>query len=209
MADTIIMRPTDKNWLPSVKNVIQAGGLVALPTDTVYGLACDPFNDSAIQRLYRAKKRTSEKAIPILLSNLVDLDKVAVNVSSEVLNLGKAFWPGPLTIVLERHPDLPDSISPEPTIGVRIPAHPIALEILKACGPLAVSSANTSGGLDATTPQEVLVQLTGRIHLLIDGGPSLGNKPSTVMDGTRKIVRILREGPISMGDILESQKGTD
>ncbi len=208
MADTVIIRATDVDWLSSVKKVIQAGGLVAFPTDTVYGLGCDPFNTSAIQRLYRAKKRTSAKALPVLLASLNEIDKVAINITTEIMNIGKAFWPGPLTIVLEKHPDLPDSISPDPTIGIRIPAHPIALDILKACGPLAVSSANTSGGLDATTPQEVLVQLTGRIHLLIDGGPSLGNKPSTVIDGTRKLIRILREGPISMGEILASQQGT-
>ncbi len=208
MADTVIIRATDVDWLSSVKKVIQAGGLVAFPTDTVYGLGCDPFNTSAIQRLYRAKKRTSAKALPVLLASLNEIGKVAINITTEIMNIGKAFWPGPLTIVLEKHPDLPDSISPDPTIGIRIPAHPIALDILKACGPLAVSSANTSGGLDATTPQEVLVQLTGRIHLLIDGGPSLGNKPSTVIDGTRKLIRILREGPISMGEILASQQGT-
>lgn len=207
MADTVIMRATDENWLSGVKKVIEAGGLVAFPTDTVYGLGCDPFNASAIQRLYRAKKRTSDKALPVLLPSLSDLEKVAININPEILNIGKTFWPGPLTIVLEKHPDLPIAISPEPTIGIRIPAHPIALDILKACGPLAVSSANTSGGLDATTPQEVLVQLTGRIHLLIDGGPSLGNKPSTVLDGTRKILRILREGPISIEEILASQQG--
>jgi tRNA threonylcarbamoyl adenosine modification protein (Sua5/YciO/YrdC/YwlC family) len=209
MADTHIIRATDESWLLSVQKVIQAGGLVAFPTDTVYGLGCDPFNASALQRLYKAKKRTTEKALPVLIPSLADLDKVAINISPEILNIGRAFWPGPLTIVLEKHPDLPDAISPEPTIGIRIPAHPVALDILKTCGPLAVSSANTSGGLDATTPQKVLEQLTGRIHLLIDGGPSLGNKPSTVMDGTRKIVRILREGPIGISNILASQEGTE
>jgi L-threonylcarbamoyladenylate synthase len=208
MAETIVIRSTDANLLPSVKDVIQAGGLVAFPTDTVYGLGCDAFNAKAIRRLYEAKKRTMEKALPVLIPALEDLDKVALNITQETLNIGRAFWPGPLTIVMEKHPDLPDEISAGPTIGIRIPAHPVTLDILKACGPLAVSSANISGGLDTKTAKQVHEQLFGRIHLLVDGGPSLGNEPSTVIDVTRKLVRILREGPISMEEILTSQIST-
>ena len=206
MTETTVIRGTDENWLSSVAAVIQAGGLVAFPTDTVYGLGCDAFNARAIRMLYEAKRRTRGKAIPILIATLADLDQVALNVTQETLNIGKAFWPGPLTIVMEKHLDLPDEISADPTIGIRIPAHPVALDILKACGPLAVSSANVSGGLNAKTAPEVLVQLSGRIHLVVDGGPSLGSGPSTVIDVTKKLVRILRDGPISMEDILASQK---
>ncbi len=207
MAETIVIRSTDETCLPSVKNVLQAGGLVAFPTDTVYGLGCDAFNPQAIRRLYEAKRRTREKALPVLISSLGDLDRVALNVTGQTLNLGKAFWPGPLTIVMEKHAALPKEISPEPTIGIRIPAHPVALDLLKAWGPMAVSSANVSGGLDSKTAQEVLEQLSGRIHLVIDGGPSLGKEPSTVIDVTKALVRILREGPIKMEDILARQKG--
>jgi L-threonylcarbamoyladenylate synthase len=208
MTETNIIRSTDEKMLSSVTTVIRAGGLVAFPTDTVYGLGCDAFNAKAIRRLYEAKRRAREKAIPILLSTTADLDKVALNVTQEILSIGKAFWPGPLTIVIEKHHDLPEEISAEPTIGIRIPAHPVALDILKACGPLAVSSANVSGGLNAKTAPEVLEQLSGRIHLLVDGGPSLGGEPSTVIDGTRKLIRILRDGPISMEEILASQDST-
>jgi L-threonylcarbamoyladenylate synthase len=209
MTETIVIRSTDENWLSSVRNVIQAGGLVAFPTDTVYGLGCDAFNAKAISRLYQAKRRTRAKALPILLSSSADMDRVASHVTQEILSIGKAFWPGPLTIVMERHQDLPDEISAEPTIGIRIPAHPVTLDILRACGPLAVSSANVSGGLDARTAPEVLEQLSGRINLLVDGGPSLGSEPSTVIDVTRKLVRILRQGPISMEEILASQYPTE
>jgi L-threonylcarbamoyladenylate synthase len=209
MTETIVIRSTDEDWLSSVRNVIQAGGLVAFPTDTVYGLGCDAFNAKAISRLYQAKRRTRAKALPILLSSSADMDRVASHVTQEILSIGKAFWPGPLTIVMERHQDLPDEISAEPTIGIRIPAHPVTLDILRACGPLAVSSANVSGGLDARTAPEVLEQLSGRINLLVDGGPSLGSEPSTVIDVTRKLVRILRQGPISMEEILASQNPTE
>jgi L-threonylcarbamoyladenylate synthase len=206
MTETLVIRSTDENCLSSVTAVIQAGGLVAFPTDTVYGLGCDAFNAKAIRRLYEAKRRTQGKALPVLIATLADLDQVALNVTQEILNIGKAFWPGPLTIVMEKHHDLPDEISAESTIGIRIPAHPVALDILKSCGPLAVSSANVSGGLDAKTAPEVLEQLSGRIHLVVDSGPSLGSEPSTVIDVTRKLVRILRDGPISMEEILASQK---
>lgn len=206
MTQTTVIRSTDMNCLASVTQVIQAGGLVAFPTDTVYGLGCDAFNDRAIQRLYQAKKRTSKKAIPVLISKLEDLEKVASNVTPEIESICKAFWPGPLTVVMAKHQALPDQISPDPSIGIRIPAHPVALDILRACGPMAVSSANISGGLNARTAQEVLEQLSGRIHLVVDGGPSLGNEPSTVADLTKKLVRILRTGPISLEEILASQK---
>lgn len=206
MTETKIIRSTDDSMLSSVSSVIQAGGLVAFPTDTVYGLGCDAFNPKAIRRLYEAKRRSSQKAIPVLIATLEDLNKVALNITPEILSIGKALWPGPLTIVMEKHHDLPEEISNESTIGIRIPAHPVTLDILKACGPLAVSSANVSGGLNAKTAPEVLEQLTGRFNLLIDGGPSLGSEPSTVIDVTRKLVRILREGPISMEQILASQK---
>jgi L-threonylcarbamoyladenylate synthase len=204
MTKTNIIRSTDENVISSVTTVIRAGGLVAFPTDTVYGLGCDAFNANAIRKLYEAKRRTREKAIPVLIASLDDLSKVAMNISPGVLTIGKTFWPGPLTIVMEKHSDLPQEISMEPTIGIRIPAHPVTLDILRVCGPLAVTSANVSGGLDARTAPEVLEQLTGRIDLLIDGGPSLGKQASTVIDGTRKLVRILREGPISINQILGS-----
>ena len=207
MTETIVRRPSDESMLESVVNVIQAGGLVAFPTDTVYGLGCDAFNSKAIRRLYDAKRRLQEKAIPVLIPSLSDLDRVAATVTPQIMNIVKTFWPGPLTIVIEKHPDLPQEISGEPTIGIRVPAHPVALEILKACGPLAVTSANVSGGLDTTTAPEVLEQLTGRFHLLIDGGPSLGNTPSTVVDVTKPLVRVLREGPITLEEILKSQDG--
>jgi L-threonylcarbamoyladenylate synthase len=206
MTETTVIRSTDGDMLSSVTAVIQTGGLVAFPTDTVYGLGCDAFNAKAIRRLYDTKRRARDKAIPILLSTTADLEKVALNVTQEILSITKVFWPGPLTIVMEKHPNLPEEISAGPTIGIRIPAHPVALDILKACGPLAVSSANVSGGLNAKTAMEVLEQLTGRIDLLIEGGPSLGSEPSTVIDVSKKLVRILREGPISMEEILASQK---
>ncbi len=115
--------------------------------------------------------------------------------------LADRFWPGPLTLIVSRKPDLPDALSITPTIGVRVPDHPVALKLLRLAGPLAVTSANISGHENTNTAQEVLDQLGGRIHLVIDGGRTPGGVPSTVVDCTRPIPVILRAGPISMEDI--------
>ncbi len=115
--------------------------------------------------------------------------------------LAAAFWPGPLTVVVERHPDLPQNLSPLPTIGVRMPDHPIALALLNAAGPLAVTSANISNAANTASAQAVLEQLGGRISLLLDGGQTPGGTPSTVVDCTQPELKILRLGPISAEEI--------
>lgn len=179
------------------RDVLRHGGLVAFPTDTVYGLAAPAFDPSGIERLYAAKGRNSSKAIAVLLAGLADLDRVTVRLPSQARALAARFWPGPLTLVVPRHPDLPDVLSPLPTVGVRIPDHPVALRLLRAVGPLAVTSANLSGEVNTTTAEEVLAQLDGRIHLLLDGGRTPGGQPSTVVDCTTPDLRVLRAGPIS------------
>jgi len=114
------------------------------------------------------------------------------------------FWPGPLTLVVARHPSLPDNLSPLPTVGVRMPDHPVALMLLNRAGPLAVTSANVSGAPSASSAQEVFDQLQGRIPLVLDGGPTPGGVPSTVVDCTGSEPMILRQGPITMDQLLEA-----
>ena len=178
-------------------DVLEHGGLVAFPTDTVYGLAAPVFNEESIDRLYIVKGRSSEKAIAVLIGRVDDLKKVATNVNTSTLVLANHYWPGPLTMIVPRHPNLPDVLAPLPTSGVRIPDHPVALELLQTTGPLAVTSANLSGAKNACTAQQVRDQLEGRVHLIIDGGKTPGGVPSTVIECTTSEIQVLRSGPIS------------
>jgi L-threonylcarbamoyladenylate synthase len=182
-------------------DVLQHGGLVAFPTDTVYGLAALVQDVESIERLYVVKGRNTTKAIAVLLGNTEDLDQVTIDLRPEAYKIAENFWPGPLTMIVPRHPNLPDILAPLPTIGVRIPDHPVALSLLTATGPLAVTSANLSGDKNTTTAQQVYNQLEGRVHLILDGGKSPGGVPSTVIDCTSSELEVLREGPIPLKKI--------
>ncbi|HBX69372.1 MAG TPA: threonylcarbamoyl-AMP synthase [Chloroflexi bacterium] len=200
---TEIISAERSNAIHHALDVLQNGGLVAFPTDTVYGLAAPVYNVESIERLYVVKGRNSTKAIAVLLGSVEDLDKVTVDLCPNAIEVAARFWPGPLTLIVPRHPDLPEILAPLPTIGVRIPDHPVALALLQAAGPLAVTSANLSGGENTMTAQQVLDQLGGRIHLILDGGRTPGGVPSTVVDCTSPEPQVLRQGPISLEDIQE------
>ena len=177
--------------------VLSNGGLVAFPTDTVYGLGASIDDPEAIDRLYRVKDRSRSKAIPVLLGGMHDLDRVAKSVAAPARRLAERFWPGPLTLVVERQPSLPKILGPETTVGVRLPDHAVARALLLQTGPLAVTSANLSGGTNTCDAQAVLQDLGGKVELLLDGGPTPGGLPSTVVDCSGKGFPILRQGPIS------------
>jgi L-threonylcarbamoyladenylate synthase len=189
-------------------DVLRHGGLVAFPTDTVYGLASLPFDKSSIDRLFSAKGRNSDRAIAILIGELNDLDAITPGLGDVGQRLAECFWPGPLTLVVPRNPNLPDVISPDDTIGVRMPDHPVALALLRSTGPLAVTSANLSGYENSTTAQQVMDQLNGRIHLILDGGVTEGGIPSTVVDCTASNLIVLRPGPITLDEIQRELYGT-
>lgn len=198
---TEILRADHPVALQHAVDTLLNGGLVAFPTDTVYGLASLPFQSLYVDRLYIAKGRNSKRAIAILLGDASQLTRVAQDVEDYAQKIAASFWPGPLTLVVPRQPTLPDVLSTDPTVGVRIPDHPVALELLRLTGPLAVTSANLSGQENTITAQEVMAQLEGRIHLVIDGGQTPGGVPSTVIDCTGSEPVILREGPITLADI--------
>jgi L-threonylcarbamoyladenylate synthase len=179
-------------------DVLRHGGLVAFPTDTVYGLASLPFQAEHVERLYAAKGRNSSRAIAILVGRVADLPLITSGMDKNAQVLAERFWPGPLTLVVPKNPRLPDVLSPNTTVGVRMPDHPVALALLRAAGPLAVTSANRSGMDNTFTAEEVLAQLSGRIHLVLDGGRVPGCVPSTVVDCTGAELVVLREGPISL-----------
>jgi L-threonylcarbamoyladenylate synthase len=181
---------------------LQSGGLVAFPTDTVYGLGAIAFNAKAVDSIYAAKDRPVEKAIPVLIGDVDDLEKVSAEVPEIALKLAARFWPGPLTLVVPKHPDLPEAVSASSTVGVRIPDHPAARTLLRMAGPMAVTSANLSGQPSPSTAQEVIAQLGSRIAFVLDGGITPGGVPSTVVNCIGPEPKILRAGPIPEKEIL-------
>jgi L-threonylcarbamoyladenylate synthase len=183
-------------------HILQNGGIVAFPTDTVYGLGSLAFDNAAIESIYIAKDRPLEKAIPILIGDLDDLEKVADDIPDMALRFASHFWPGPLTCIVPKSPTLPPAVSATPTVAVRIPDHPDARALLRAAGPMAVTSANISGGTSPSTAQEVYDQLKGRIPLILDGGKTPGGLPSTLVDCTGDEPVILREGPVSLSELM-------
>lgn len=182
--------------------ILQAGGLVAFPTDTVYGVGALAFDNAAIESIYIAKQRPIEKAIPILVGNIDDLNKVGINIPDMAWTFAEGYWPGPLTCVVPKKESLPAAVSATSTVAVRIPDHPAARALLIAAGPMAVTSANISGQPSPSTAQEVYEQLNGRIPLILDGGRTPGGVASTLVDCTGSEPIILREGPVSLNDLL-------
>jgi L-threonylcarbamoyladenylate synthase len=198
---TEVRYASDDNVVYAV-TVLKAGGVVAFPTDTVYGLGVTPWNQEAVMRLYEAKQRTSDKPIALLLSDVDYLTRVATpppQLQPILTRLFNRFWPGGLTVVLPKTELVSDLISQGPTVAVRIPDLPLARALIRAAGGiLAVTSANISGRLSPITAQEVEAQLQGRIDLILDGGPAPGGVPSTVLDGAAYPPRLLRYGAITV-----------
>jgi len=198
---TTIVSARSLDAIQQALSILNEGGLVAFPTDTVYGLGALAFDGPAVESIYVAKDRPIEKAIPVLIGDTQDLEKVGTDVPEVAYRLAARFWPGPLTVVIPKRPTLPESVSATSTVGVRVPDHAVARALLRATGPMAVTSANISGQLSPSTAQEVFTQLGGRIALIVDDGSTPGGVPSTVLDCTGHDLKILREGPISLAAI--------
>jgi tRNA threonylcarbamoyl adenosine modification protein (Sua5/YciO/YrdC/YwlC family) len=198
------------------RQAIAKGHLVVMPTDTVYGVAADAFSPEAVQLLLEAKGRGRQSPPPVLMPKAETMDGLAQNIPDEVRALAKKFWPGGLTIVLEAQPSLSwDLGDTNGTVAVRVPNHPVALELLADTGPLAVSSANLTGHPAATTASNAHDQLGARVDVYLDAGDPPEGLASTIIDATALTrgtggVRILRDGVISaaqlrkvLGDKLE------
>jgi L-threonylcarbamoyladenylate synthase len=201
---TLIIQAASSNTLSLALETLRSGGLVAFPTDTVYGVGALAYDGKAIESIYVAKDRPIEKAIPILIADMEDMEKVGMDIPQTAYKLAARFWPGPLTCVIPKQPTLPEAVSATSTVGVRVPDHEVARALLRAAGPMAVTSANISGAQSPSTAEEVYAQLNGRIPLIIDGGTTPGGVPSTVVDCSTSELKILREGPISIEELLSS-----
>lgn len=185
-------------------HTLARGGLVVLPTDTVYGIAADAFVPSAVQALLDAKGRGRQMPPPVLIADLSTLDGLATAVPDAARALADAFWPGGLTLVLPAQPSLAwDLGDTGGTVALRVPDHPVALALLRRTGPLAVSSANRHSGAAAVTVAQAREQLGDAVAVYLDGGDAPGQVASTIVDATAGRLRVLRAGALTVSRLRE------
>ena len=183
--------------------LLRAGELVGMPTETVYGLAADALNPEAVNKIFAAKGRPADHPLIVHLPSAEHLPQWAAAIPKDVIALARAFWPGPLTLILKRTPEVPDEVTGgQDTVGVRVPSHPVALALLRAFdGGLAAPSANRFGRISPTTAAHVHEELGERVALILDGGACEVGIESTILDFSRDAPEILRPGAISPEDI--------
>ncbi len=192
----------DPTAIATAADLLRRGLPVVLPTDTVYGVGVLPFDAAAVDRLYAVKGRPAEKGIPILLGDVADVAHVAGIIPPAAAVLMAHFWPGPLTLIVPRRPELPANLSPDDTIAVRVPDHAVTRALIRAAGgAVAATSANVSGQPPARAADEALLALGGRVAAVLDDGPSPGGVASTVVDCTVDPPVIRRVGPLAAADL--------
>ncbi len=209
--ETLVLNYFDKNKREVIKKaafIIKEGGLVAFPTETVYGLGADVFNNRAIERIYLAKGRPFDNPLIVHISDLSQLELLASPIPPEINSLANKFWPGPLTIILNRKAGIPSGVSAGlSTIAVRVPYHSAALELIKEAGtPIAAPSANLSGKPSPTESAHVIEDLGGKIEAVIDGGTCTIGLESTVLDLTGQEPVLLRPGGVDLEELEEFLK---
>jgi len=190
--------------LNAAQEAIGRGELVVIPTDTVYGLAADAFSPEAVQRLLDAKARTRQMPPPVLVGAPTTLEALASDIPSWLRTMTTSLWPGPLTVICRQQPSLTwDLGETHQTVAVRMPDDKTALALLKVTGPLAVSSANITGEPAAETVDEAERMFEDDVAVYLDGGPSRTGVPSTILDTTPSVPRVLRQGPIDLATLHE------
>jgi L-threonylcarbamoyladenylate synthase len=188
-------------------SILKNGGVIAFPTDTVYGLGADAFNYVAVQRIYEIKDRSRSHPFPLLIADVKQLAALAEPIPEVARFLARQFWPGGVTLVLSKKDTVPAHLASGPTIAVRVPNHPTCLTLLQhLAGPLIGTSANVSGQPAALTADDVRQQLGDRVDLIIDGGRCPGGKESTVLDIIREPPVVLRQGIVPSHEIDRAYK---
>jgi L-threonylcarbamoyladenylate synthase len=199
--------PPPQAAIDAAVKALAIADIVGVPTDTVYGLAADPFRAGATDRLFVLKRRPRTVELPVLVADEAQALALTVAVPDSARRLMARYWPGPLTLVLPRRPDLnADLGQDDATVGVRCPAHPVPLALCLAVGPLATTSANRHGESPATTAAQVAGAFGSGVELVLDGGPCAG-QPSTVVDCTGEQPRLLRQGRLAWFDVESAAAG--
>ena len=198
--ETQILRVDPQNPEPEAiaqaAELVRRGGLVAFPTETVYGLGANALDEKAVAGIFAAKRRPADDPIIVHLASAEELNRVVASVPPAAKELARRFWPGPLTLVLPKKPVVPDLVTAGlPTVAARVPDHPVALALIREAGvPIAAPSANLFGRPSPTTAEHVLEDLAGRVEIILDAGPTPIGVESTVLDLTRPVPTILRPG---------------
>ena len=196
----------NKSELQRAVKVIQNGGIVMFPTDTLYGLAVDPRNRNAIERLFAVKGRTPEDAVPMICADLKQVEREVGLMPDLAIKLSRLFWPGPLTMVLDGNGSMAkNGISLDGSVGVRVSSHPVATALANAAGhPITATSANLSGETAPQSVTEASRLILESVDLILDAGKVPGGLPSTIVDVRANSVRLIRAGAIPWVDVLNS-----
>jgi L-threonylcarbamoyladenylate synthase len=193
----------DKEGIEKASKIISQGGIVIFPTDTVYGIGCDPYNKASVEKIYRIKSRDIIKSVPILTYSAEAAERIA-QFDQLAKKIVKKFWPGPLTLILKVTDEkIKKSLNLENKIAVRVPNHRCTLELLKKCNYLVGTSANISGDLPHTNPEECLEKMQ-EYDVFVDGGIITSNGESTIIEIENEEIKIVREGSLTKEEILQS-----
>ena len=192
-----------QDQIQTAVDLLRRGGVVAIPTDTLYGLAADPLDEGAVRRIFRLKGRPAGNPIPLLLSDPEDLHRWAARIPESARRLTDRLWPGPLTLVLRRSEEVPDLVTGGgDTVGLRVPDHTVPRSISRLLGaPLTGTSANRTGSPGLSTAHAVRCELSGEVDFVVDGVSGQDGRPSTVVDLSGDRPRILRLGAVSAAEI--------
>ena len=202
---TVSARMPDRSTISEVAAIIKRGGVVAFPTDTLYGLAGDPRRDDALERLFVAKGREAGAAIPLIAADLAQAQEFGT-FGDRALRLARAFWPGPLTIVVPASPAIARrALGGGNTVGIRVPAHEVATALCRAADTcLTATSANLSGNAAPASAQEIDPQLASQLDAVLDAGPAPGGPPSTIVAVVSERPQLVRDGAIAWNRVLKS-----
>lgn len=195
----------DSGAIHAAADAVKRGELVIFPTETVYGLAADALNEDAVRRVFEVKGRIENHPLPVQVAGIDELEQVTSTISNKVKLLADTFWPGPMTLVLPKSETVSDLVTGgRGSVGVRVPDHPVALALLSELGsPIVASSANLSGNPSAKSADEALADLSYKVSIVLDCGPSDIGVASTVIDMCVDPPRILRRGVISADELRE------
>jgi L-threonylcarbamoyladenylate synthase len=187
--------------ITAAADCLRAGGLVAFPTETFYGLGADALDPAAVARVFHAKGRPADKPLLVLVDSAAMAGEVTADIPEQARRLMARYWPGPLTLILNARPHLPPALTAGTgTIGVRVPGHPVARALVRAAGrPVTAPSANPHGAPSPRTASEVLAGLGDAVDLVLDAGPTPGGLPSTLLDVTGTVPRVIRPGAVRPG----------